>query len=258
MKKAIAVTELVIILLAVGAGVGLLFFGKQTAERVGCKADVEICRSGFLFYKKIREDVYVLGKFAPPPRLDCVAVSTPNCEERELKTKNKKQTMHVIAENLRWCWYKTLGEKNTIGKDFGTITKILYLIPQTSTATAIATVTGARPNMDFCLVCSEFTPNVDISKEEWNEYLDTIRPPNSKETYAQLLKQSKNDVVKKHPSDWKKELKYKDIAFEKGKKYFVVSVNPAKTISEKTNFLYVSPEIYCGEDPDQQVHYQVV
>lgn len=232
MKKAIAVTQLVIILLAIGAGVGLLFFSKKGVEKAGCRAEVETCRTSFQVFKRIKEEIAI------EPRVDCIAVSPPNCEEKELKTEDKTQTMHIIAENLRWCWYKTLGLKNTMGDAFG---YHLYLLG----------IITADDDVDFCLVCSEFTPNVDISVEEWNAFLDNRKIPNTQQTYEDYL-----DPIA--PKVWEKS--YRDIGFKKGQKYFVVSVSaeesePADQAGKEV-YIYIAPEIYCG-DADPQVHYQL-
>lgn len=238
MKKAIAVTELVIILLAIGAGIGLLLFSKKAFEKTDCLGKVNLCKSSYLFYKQIKAKA---GSLAVPPKVDCTALSPPNCEEKELKATDKTQTMTIIAENLRYCWDKTLGMDNTIGVDFGEVWGTRNM------------VIGER-DVDFCLVCSEFTPNVDIETVEWNQFLDQHAIPDGSKTYEQLI------TPKSRITPWKQS--YRDystrFAFEKGKKYYVVSVDATET-EDYTSipvYIYIDSQVYCG-DKDPQVHYQL-
>lgn len=238
MKKAIAVTELTLILLAVVAGVGLIFLVRQSVEKVGCMSDVVICKNTYLTFKKIKEKAALLGI---APRLDCATISPPNCKETELKTENKQKTMHIIAENLRWCWDKTLGKQNTMGKDFAGYALIVGLI------TVIK-------NVDFCLVCSEFKPNVDIPAAEWNDYLKNKKISRKEQTYAGLIDPVGQEIWKKRYQNYDK-----PIAFEKGKKYYVVSVSAEATEPTKEKnqaFIYIDSEIVCG-DKRPQIHYQL-
>lgn len=234
MKKAIAVTELVIIILAIGAGIGLLTFTRESAVKIGCQRDVDLCRSSFAFYKRLKGVVGVAGI---PPRIDCVAVSPPNCGETVLKTEDKKETMHVIAENLRWCWHKTLGKDNTIGEDFAEVA----ILPRGGP------IIGKEDDVDFCLVCSEFTPKIDITAAEWDGYLGTRKIPKSDVTYEEFLDPS-------GPEIWGK--KYRDTSFAKGRTYYVVSVSAEETKGDGQVFIYIDPEINCGTE-DPQVHYQL-
>ena len=237
MKKAIAMTELVIILLAAVAGIGLLFFAKSGVSKVSCLEEVSLCKNSFLFYQKWR-----LMKWAGiAPNLDCMAVSLPNCEQRDLKTSDKQETMHIIAENLRYCWDKTLGKQNTMGEDF---------------AVNIFGVVGK--DIDFCMVCSEFTPNVDISASEWNQYLDSRNPSGNPATYSQIIQPSEPQLL------WDggtKTYKYRDIDFKKGTRYYVVSVSAESSKGDGMVYIYIDPEVDCGKLAPQthypQIHYQL-
>lgn len=230
MKRAIAVTELVIILIAAIAGIGLLMFTKQATEKAGCMRDVDLCKNSFAFFQRWRS----LGYAGVAPRLDCVAVSPPNCEEKELKTDDKQKTMHIIAENLRRCWEKTLGRQNKMGEDF-----------------AINIFGKAGTDVDFCLVCSEFVPKVDIALEEWNKYLDERKVPGSPQTYAQFI-----DPV--GPIVWGniyRDFGYRNTGFAAGTRYYVVSVS-AETIGDGQVYVYIDREVYCG-NKYPQIHYQL-
>lgn len=233
MKKAIAVTELTIIILAVAAGIGLIFLATKGAEKAGCMSDVTVCKQSLIAYKKIRE---VVG--AVPYKVDCVAISPPNCEEKELKAENKPMTMFIIAENLKYCWDKTLGRENTIGEDFATA----WYAPKPFAPT----------DVDFCLVCSEFIPKVDVPDADWTAYLENQKMPNSDMTYAKFVNPA--DPI----SPWGQ--KYKDygrpFAFEKGKKYYVVSVSAEATKGDKAVYIYIEPEVNCGSN-NPIIHYQL-
>jgi len=225
---------LVLMILAILAGIGMLLYATQTKERVDCLQDVEICRSTFGIFKTIKEEATVLGI---APKLDCRAVSPPNCEEHELKTTDKQQTMHVIAENLRWCWYKTFGRENTMGKDFAGFGIVMGLI--------------ARPvHKDFCLVCSQFTPAVSITPQEWNDFLSTRRVPRTAKTYAEVINPVEDSI-------WNK--KYKDIGFTAGTKQYVVSVsaeNSKADVAPHPAYLYIDSDLECGT-AYPQIHYQL-
>jgi hypothetical protein len=227
MKQAIAVTELMIFILAILAGTGLLFFGKKTVEN--CQDEVELCRNSYATFQS--KMISAVAK----PRIDCLAVSPPNCNEKVLKTDDKEDTMFIIAENLRWCWYKTLEQKNKIGEDFGTFLE----------AFGVRLLT---PDVDFCLVCSEFTPNVDVPASEWDAYLADKKIPRKGITYGQYISPALRvwgRVYNGYPQP---------TAFEKGTKYFVVSVS-AEEEQDGLVGLYISPNIFCGTK-DPQVHYQ--
>jgi hypothetical protein len=226
MKRAIAVTELVLILLAAGAGIGLLFFAQKGVGKVACVRDVELCENSYAFYQRWR----ALGYAGIAPRVDCIAISPPNCEEKVLKTGDKNKTMHIIAENLRHCWGKTLGRQNQMGEDF-----------------AVNIFGKAGTDVDFCLVCSEFVPKVSITPKEWNDYLDTRKVPDSQQTYEELI-----DPV--GPTIWER-WGYRDIGFTEGTKYYVVSVS-AETIADGQVHIYIDPQVYCGPTAPQ-VHYQL-
>ncbi len=227
MKKAIAVTELVIILLVAGAGIALLLYAGELKEKLGCKQDIELCRQSFQMFKRIKE------KLPVAPRIDCVATSPPNCEKTRFETTDKRQTMHTIAENLRWCWDKTLGATNTMGEDFA--------------AGFLGRVAG-QPDRDFCLVCSYFTPQIEISAKEWNDYLDTQNVPGRGQTYEEFL----NPI---DPVIW--EQSYRDIAFTPGQTNNVVSVSAEGTKGDNQVFIYISTDITCGPSKEAQIHYQL-
>lgn len=231
MKKAIAVTELVIILLAAVSGIGLMFFMKSGASKAGCLEDVSICKNTFLLYQRWRS----LGWAGIAPRLDCVAVSPPNCEQKEIKTDKSTEAMYIIAENLRYCWDKTLGKENTMGEDFAKRLNI------------------AADDVDFCLVCSEFKTNVDISADEWNAYLDAKSPPGSQSTYSNLIQPSETTLKW---SDKAKPLNYRNIGFTKGLKYYVVSVSAEDSKGDKKVYVYIDSSVDCGKK-DPQIHYQL-
>ncbi len=233
MKKAMAVTAIVILILAVIAGIALLMYGKKGAEQTTCLAEVNMCKQSFVFYKTLKESV---GSITP--KVDCIAVSPPNCEQRELKTEDKQQTMYIIAENLRHCWEKTLGSQNTMGEDFASV----WFAPK---------VKGVK-DVDFCLVCSEFVPNVDITSAEWDHFLDTRNVPNTQTPYSALIKPSSDQLV------WTtKAYSYRGIGFSKGIKYYVVSVSAEESKGDGQVFIYISPDIDCGTTENQQVHYQL-
>ncbi len=239
MKKAIAITELTIIILSVLAGIGLIFLATTGAEKAGCLTEVTVCRNTYALFKTLKEK---LGPLSPLPRVDCVAVSPPNCEEKALKTEDRQQTMYVIAENLKYCWQKTLGRENDIGKEFGS-QKIL------------SGRTVSSGDVDFCLVCSEFTPNADISDADWTGYLENRKMFNSDETYAKFVNPAKP------VSPWGQ--KYREfgtpVAFAKGVRYYVVSVDAEVTPPVRDPdkvFIYIAPEVYCGEERPQ-IHYQL-
>ncbi len=226
MKKAIAITELTILILAIVTGIGLLTFTKQITEKVDCQKDIDICKSTYAFFQRWR----VLGYAGMAPRMNCIAISPPNCKEKELETENKRETMHVIAENLRHCWSKTLGNENMMGEDF-----------------AYNLFGVAGKDVDFCLVCSEFTPNVDISASEWNDYLKNKKIPKTNILYDDFITPVGEEI-------WSKK-RYKDIGFKKGIRYYVVSVS-AETIDNSEVYIYIDPKIDCGKTYPQ-IHYQL-
>ncbi len=228
MKRAIAITELTLILLALAAGIGLILFAKQGTQKVSCLEDVTLCKQSYSFFQRIKQKIPV------GPRVDCVAISPPNCDEKDLKTTDKQQTMHVIAENLRYCWDKTLGKDNTIGQDFAEWSYIWRAIHE--------------PDVDFCLVCSEFTPAVSISASEWSSYLASQTVPGSSTTYDQFLQPFGPEIFAK---------RYKDISFTAGTRYYVVDVSAEQSKGDKQNFLYIDPTISCGDSSWQQIHYQL-
>ncbi len=237
MKKAIAVTELMIILLAIAAGIGLLVLTKQTTEKTSCKQAVDLCRQSFLFFKRVKEKS---GSLGIAPRIDCIAVSPPNCGQKQLKAdgsseERKRKTMFVIAENLRWCWHKTLGRDNTVGEDFGEA----GFLPRW----------GKEDDVDFCLVCSEFImpDDVSITKEEWNAYLSGQRIAGETGTYADFIQPVGDEI-------WGK--RYRDIGFSAGQQYYVVSVSAEESRGDGQVYIYADREISCG-DEDPQVHYQL-
>jgi hypothetical protein len=241
MKKAIAMTELVLIILVVAGGIGLILFGKQASNKAECLEAVEVCKESNVLFKRIQE------KIALELRVNCPAISPPNCNEQVLKGKDKKETMHIIAENLRWCWEKTLGRQNTMGKDFAQFLSVLGV------------GLGVSDKVDFCLVCSEFVPQVDITAQEWDNYLDTNKV--GKQTYAELINPVVPNVCfdrQDKPGCWG----YHDIGFKKGVRYYVVSVDAWESDS-RTNQpeypvrIYIDPEIYCGKI-DPQIHYERV
>ncbi len=254
MKKAIAVTELTIIILAVAAGIGLILFATKGAQKAGCMTDVTVCKQSLVFFKKISDAIksksYGIIDISSAPSVDCVAVSPPNCEEKELKPENVPMTMFIIAENLRYCWDKTNGRKNTIGTDFSNVNN--YWIKKVPGASLHWMWWVVKDNVDFCLVCSEFIPKVDIPDADWTNYLENQQMPNSDQTYAQFV----NPL--KPVSPWGQ--KYKEfgtpVAFEKGKKYYVVSVSAAETDPDKAAFIYIAPDVNCG-DKDPIIHYQL-
>ena len=235
MKKAIAVTELMLILLSVAVGVGLLLLTKAGSEKAACMRDVELCRDSYALFSGAL-------KRAIAARVDCVAISPPNCEKQVLEeegTEDEKQqkTMFIIAENLRWCWHKTLGNKNRMGNNWRTVMGI------------------GTDDVDFCLVCSEFTPKVNIPADMWNKYLDTHKPSGEQRTYEQFI-----DPTEEQRKDWKTgwtaPYSYRDIGFTAGTKYFVVSAQPDNEDDELVGIYITSTSpIPCGTS-DPKVHYQ--
>lgn len=227
MKKAFAITELMIMLLVIAGGIGLLFLTKEGAQKAGCMTDVELCRESYVFFSKLKEKLPVGSK------IDCPAISPPNCKEKELKVEGtpeekKQKTMFIIAENLRWCWHKTLGIENKMGEDWAKVFGVY-----------------AR-DVDLCLPCSEFIPTVDISAADWDKYLQTQKIHGTEQTYAQFV--NPPDTV------WNKDFWHH--GFEKDKRYYVVSVSAERTKDDNKGRIYIDTDVYCGPSNDRQIPYQ--
>jgi hypothetical protein len=229
MKRAIAVTELTVLLLALAAGFGLLWYTKEGADKAACARDITLCKESFVLFKKVQE------KAAIEPKINCRSVSPPNCDNKVLPD-DKQQAMFIIAENLRSCWEKTLGNQNTMGESLS------YVLP--------VPVVGISNLYDFCMVCSEFEPSVDISAQEWGDYFNMRKVPKTQSTYAEYITPNKETVFGKG---------FNNVAFQKGKHYYVVSVSAEATFPYDIApvGLYVDSELTCGEKKPQ-IHYQVV
>lgn len=222
MKRAIAMTELVLILLAAFAGIGLIVLSKKGAEKQDCKGSIEMCRTSYQLIKQVTQKLWLY------PRVNCPAISLPNCQQRKLETDSKEQTLFTIAENLRWCWYKTNGNENTMGEDFAKC----WGIP------------GC--DINFCLVCSEFETKVDLSRQEIEDYLNTKAMPGEAIRYGQYLTPTSVDWPAGSGRSYL-------TSIAKGKTYYVVSVS-AETEGDKRVYLYIGqPPMYCGTDTTKAV-----
>lgn len=234
MKRAIAVTELTILLLALAAGFGLLWYSKEGADKVACTRDITLCKQSFALLRNVQE------KLTIEPKINCRAVSPPNCDNKVLP-EDKQQAMFIIAENLRSCWEKTLGNDNNVGRALS----YYFSVPGAG---------GVVELFDYCLVCSEFEAQADISASEWSDYLLMRKVPKSSATYAEYITPNKETIFNKG---------FKNVGFQKGKHYYVVSVSAAATegitfgVGKKPVGLYVDTELACG-DKNPQIHYQVV
>ncbi len=160
MKKAIIESETVKIILAVTAAAVLLIIAYNLISGVSQESAVEQCRSSFL---KAHVAKTASGDFLRTP-ISCTA-------------ENKKVSTDVqIADELRDCWYKTLGSANTIGK-----TKLFGLIDP------------LKKDYSFCLTCARITPENSISLSDVKGVLNQVSKRDSV-SYVKFLENSHWDT----------------------------------------------------------------
>ncbi|GEM_PF-5437961 len=172
-KKGLAESALALLIIAL-ITIGFLgIFVYDYSQRQTCVQKVELCKMSISFlntFKKATGHSLV----AVTPKLDC-PICVPD-SSFEIKNKKEEQTLHEIADHLRWCWYKTTGKDNTIGEDFGKF----YAISKTI----------AEKDLNVCIVCSEFKTNIEISNSKLQKYLAETKitnTPGQGKTYAQYL-----------------------------------------------------------------------
>ena len=162
--KGLAESALALLIIAIITMGSLGVFVYKYSQRQTCMEKVELCRTSISFnsaYKK------ALGKgqaFSPvEPKIDC-PICVPDSSS-EIKDQKEDEAMREIANHLRWCWHKTTGKDNLIGKK---------------------TVEGFR----FCLVCSEFTIDIPINGQKFLNFLHDTKitnGPGAGSKYAQYL-----------------------------------------------------------------------
>lgn len=154
-----AIAEATIALLIIGiismAAVGTFVY--KYSERQKCQQKIELCRISIITldaFKKIPGHS-LAGKI---PKIDCPICVPDN--DGEIKTIIPKEAMRQIAEHLRWCWHKTTGEDNTLGKDLGA-----FWFPRAV----------AEKDLDVCIVCSEFVTSTTLNSAEFIKYLQKTK-----------------------------------------------------------------------------------
>jgi len=159
-KKALTQEELVLLIFILAVmlvlAAGVYIYVKQIRTSTG----IEGCRESILFQQNVATATKdVIGK----TKISCPSSSV------EITTSNKNGTLKQIADQLKDCWYKTLGSKNNMG--LNTFWGVDFLSKDSA----------------VCSVCSEFTLAQDIAPAELVNFLNTAYPANSKLVYKDYL-----------------------------------------------------------------------
>lgn len=116
-KKAISETLVILLIFVVGAII-LLFFGSALAGQLKENADIDTCRLSVLAQAQSRKipgtDTSTPGTLIPldcPRRIlkifeDKVNINGKNSKKYEFKKQTEDELNHILAEELRLCWYK--------------------------------------------------------------------------------------------------------------------------------------------------------
>lgn len=170
-KKAITQQELVLLIFVIAVAAvlagGVYIYIKQMKAGAG----IEGCRESILFQQEVAEET----KETIKPKIACPAPSI------DVKSKEKNEELRLIADQLKDCWYKSLGKANKMGYRWS----FLY------------------PDWDVCLVCSEFALNQDIAPSELIDFLDIAKPKGSELTYREFLEDASwgwDKVLRSSPS----------------------------------------------------------
>ncbi len=140
-KKAMTMKMIVMLIIALLAGLILMITAAQIAFKSREKADTEICRFSVVLNSKIRDGTYSVVENTP---IECIAT-----EYEAEDDFNIFQDMNMIAEQLDNCWYKTgAGELEVFGREGG-------------------------GEQNHCLVCSEFFTKNDIKLDELKVAIET-------------------------------------------------------------------------------------
>lgn len=147
-RRALAEATLVLLIIAlISSGViGLFVYNYSKAQ--DCAGKVELCRTSFFILSSSKKTLGLASKVLQDFKIDC-PICVPGSSD-EIKVNTPNEAMREIAEHLKYCWYKTLGDEIKSG---------------------VSTV--AINN--FCLVCSEFNVNKDISNQDLLNYLKTTK-----------------------------------------------------------------------------------
>ena len=154
-KRGQAPTILVITIIALMVGGVLMFLVKEMGEKAEEKFPIEACKNSMIAAQYIKGLTWG------------IASSTVKCSYTplEIKKVSKTAAKKKIADELKNCWYKSLG---TLGRE---VWDDLGL------------------DFSFCMVCGKFKligDDLAMSTEEMGAYLDNAMPGEEK-TYSDYL-----------------------------------------------------------------------
>ncbi|MBI4141616.1 hypothetical protein HY484_01685 [Candidatus Woesearchaeota archaeon] len=163
--RAITEATLALLIIAIITMGFLAIFVYNYGERQTCTQKIELCRTSMTLLNTFRK---IYGQaFLSEPKIDC-PICVPGSSDT-IKTEKQEEAIHEVAEHLRWCWYKTLGNDNKMGN------------------------VGWAPHLKekkICIVCSEFSTNQDINQAQLLQYLQKTKirtGPGAGKTYETYL-----------------------------------------------------------------------
>lgn len=255
MKKGIAESALALLILAVVTAVVLGMFVYNYREAQDCREKVELCHLSMELLSLFKEKGGSASGVLPfEPKIDC-----PMCvpgSSNDIKGISEEQTMQEIADHLRWCWYKTLGKENKIGRNQA----LIFLFEK-----------------KICTVCSQFKTDKEISSKRFLEYIKRTKIVNSPgkgktyETYLESLWGTKKILdyyfLLENPAlagfipenaRLKEELSKKrsEPPIFKNTKYQVIHYNWAFSVTTPFNQLFLIPNDEIEGLPCDIYHYQ--
>ena len=182
MNKKAVMDTLAIILIFVIAAFILLVFADDLADLFKGTTDIEICRLSVLAQAKTRT---FLGVDSPKTiiPLECprrilkvyenkVELNGKKTSEYDIKKLTADDVNHIVAEELRLCWWKMAEGKQNVFEE-----SVLFGTDRT------------------CLICAEVNFDEKLKGKYYNginEYLRTKQIPESKITYFQYLVRDQN------------------------------------------------------------------
>ncbi|MEE9525085.1 MAG: hypothetical protein V3V78_00580 [Candidatus Woesearchaeota archaeon] len=146
MNKKAQVETLVVVLVAIALSIVVGSMGHNFLSQSRGKAEVEICRLSMEKVKSIEKSKVLHAKF------NCPAPSNTYQFDHENKYYD------AISQNLKDCWYKTLGHESPYGDLSFTVDK------------------------ETCFVCSEFVLDKEISVSETLDYMQLTKTFNFLDT----------------------------------------------------------------------------
>lgn len=103
-KKAIHMTEIAVIIIAAVVLMLLIYLATKISWGLKNEANDEICRESMIIHSKLSKNTEGLFE----TNLECPA------NHYEFKDKRLEEINYKIAQELKKCWYKTLGKENRL------------------------------------------------------------------------------------------------------------------------------------------------